>query len=80
MSKPQAAAAAGGAGMAAAGLVSELDTVGWERLAWLQEDMRALTLTATDSGGRRHELSVKLPPGYPAVAPAVLCDLPAPFK
>ncbi|KAL4418745.1 hypothetical protein ABPG77_006418 [Micractinium sp. CCAP 211/92] len=60
-----------------AGLKAELDALGWRRVAALSEDLSSLTLAATDSAGRRHELRLELPPGYPATLPTPSADLPA---
>lgn len=49
-------------------------------MAALSDNLAALTLAATDAGGRRHELRLALPPGYPAAPPAPAADLPAAFE
>lgn len=59
-----------------AGLKSELDALGWRHVAALSDDLASLTLAATDAAGRRHELRLALPPGYPATPPTPLADLP----
>ena len=58
----------------------ELAAVGWERVVHLSQDLSSVTLALSDQRGRRHELRLALPPGYPAAAPAAAADLPAPFQ
>ncbi|PSC68290.1 E3 ubiquitin-ligase FANCL [Micractinium conductrix] len=62
------------------GLRGELEALGWQRVAALSPDLSAVTLAAVDAAGRRHELRLSLPPGYPAAQPTPAADLPAPLE
>lgn len=79
---PRAAAAAlkaaGDAnGRACTRLVRDLDGL-WQSLVWLHPSLAELKLSFSDTGGRRHELDVRLPPAYPSVPP--LCHSPMPSQ
>ncbi|KAL4430938.1 hypothetical protein ABPG75_006194 [Micractinium tetrahymenae] len=78
LERAAAAAATAAARPAAfyASLKAELDLLGWRHVAALSDDLSSLTLAATDAAGRRHELRLALPPGYPAAPPIPLADLP----
>ncbi|XP_077960643.1 E3 ubiquitin-protein ligase FANCL isoform X7 [Gasterosteus aculeatus] len=43
-------------------LISEMETLGWSRLLFIDTEFRTLRLKAEDSSGRQHVLTVKLKP------------------
>ncbi|XP_077960638.1 E3 ubiquitin-protein ligase FANCL isoform X2 [Gasterosteus aculeatus] len=60
-------------------LISEMETLGWSRLLFIDTEFRTLRLKAEDSSGRQHVLTVKLKPKHPAEAPECSADLPVPL-
>ncbi|OAE22043.1 hypothetical protein AXG93_3719s1230 [Marchantia polymorpha subsp. ruderalis] len=59
-------------------LCANLDSVGWEHLIWLSDELSSLHLRIFDSAGREHIVLVDLPPGFPEVAPTASANLPIP--
>ncbi|KAF4319742.1 hypothetical protein BBO99_00006144 [Phytophthora kernoviae] len=61
-------------------LMTELDSVGWNRLRQLSDDLRSLELETVDKAGRKHAVRVVLPLEYEApgfkVKPVCLVDAP----
>uniref|UniRef100_A0A8C5EZZ8 E3 ubiquitin-protein ligase FANCL n=1 Tax=Gouania willdenowi TaxID=441366 RepID=A0A8C5EZZ8_GOUWI len=57
-------------------LISEMETLGWDRLIFIDTDFRTLKLKAEDSSARQHVLTVKLASKHPAEAPECSSDLP----
>ncbi|KAM8858546.1 E3 ubiquitin-protein ligase FANCL isoform 2-T3 [Spinachia spinachia] len=60
-------------------LISEMETLGWGRLLFIDAEFRTLRLKAEDSSGRQHVLTVKLKSKHPAEAPECSADLPVPL-
>ncbi|XP_031735782.1 E3 ubiquitin-protein ligase FANCL isoform X3 [Anarrhichthys ocellatus] len=60
-------------------LISEMETLGWGRLLFIDTEFRTLRLKAEDSSGRQHVLAVKLKSRHPAEAPECSADLPVPL-
>ncbi|XP_054885845.1 E3 ubiquitin-protein ligase FANCL [Poeciliopsis prolifica] len=60
-------------------LISEMETVGWDKMLFIDMDFRTLKLRAEDSSGRQHILTVKLKSKHPAEAPDCSADLPVPL-
>ncbi|XP_068583786.1 E3 ubiquitin-protein ligase FANCL [Cebidichthys violaceus] len=60
-------------------LISEMETLGWGRLLFIDTEFRTLRLKAEDSSGRQHVLTVKLKSKHPAEAPECSADLPVPL-
>ncbi|XP_075933648.1 E3 ubiquitin-protein ligase FANCL isoform X1 [Anarhichas minor] len=60
-------------------LISEMETLGWGRLLFIDTEFRTLRLKAEDSSGRQHVLTVKLKSRHPAEAPECSADLPVPL-
>ncbi|XP_032409290.1 E3 ubiquitin-protein ligase FANCL isoform X1 [Xiphophorus hellerii] len=60
-------------------LISEMETVGWDKMLFIDMDFQTLKLRAEDSSGRQHTLTVKLKSKHPAEAPDCSADLPVPL-
>ncbi|XP_016892727.1 E3 ubiquitin-protein ligase FANCL isoform X2 [Cynoglossus semilaevis] len=60
-------------------LISEMETLGWNKLLFIDTHFKTLRLTAQDSAGRQHALTVKLKSKHPAEAPECSADLPLPL-
>ncbi|GAA6221181.1 E3 ubiquitin-protein ligase FANCL [Lates japonicus] len=60
-------------------LISEMETLGWDKLLFIDTEFRTLRLKAQDSSGRQHILTVKLKSKHPAEAPECSADLPVPL-
>jgi E3 ubiquitin-protein ligase FANCL len=61
-------------------LLRELDIVGWTYVHEMDETMRHIKLSTTDSSNRTHILSVVLPREYPDAPPQVYAALPEQFN
>uniref|UniRef100_A0A1A8RUG0 E3 ubiquitin-protein ligase FANCL n=1 Tax=Nothobranchius rachovii TaxID=451742 RepID=A0A1A8RUG0_9TELE len=61
-------------------LISEMETLGWDKMIFLDTNIQTLKLKAEDSSGRQHTLSIKLKSKYPAEAPECSADLPVPLN
>ncbi|CAL1578555.1 unnamed protein product [Knipowitschia caucasica] len=61
-------------------LLSELETLGWDKLLFIDSDFRTLRLKADDAAGRGHVLTVKLKPKHPSEAPECTADVPLPLS
>ena len=57
----------------------DLDTIKWERVLNLAKDCASLTLRCVDAADRFHDLSLTIPPDFPATAPRATADLPIAF-
>lgn len=57
-------------------LVTELESIGWEKLASVDPSFQVLKLSARDNKDREHLLTVHLSPQHPHVAPTCTTDLP----
>ncbi|KAG7468811.1 hypothetical protein JOB18_018562 [Solea senegalensis] len=60
-------------------LISEMETLGWNKLLFIDTEFRTLRLAAQDSTGRQHTLTIKLKSKHPAEAPECTADLPLPL-
>ncbi|XP_071337576.1 E3 ubiquitin-protein ligase FANCL isoform X2 [Trachinotus anak] len=60
-------------------LISEMETLGWDKLLSIDTEFRTLRLKAQDSSGRQHILTIKLKSKHPAEAPECSADLPVPL-
>nr|XP_046257685.1 E3 ubiquitin-protein ligase FANCL isoform X2 [Scatophagus argus] len=60
-------------------LISEMETLGWAKLLFIDTEFQTLKLKAEDSSGRQHILTVKLKSKHPAEAPECSADLPVPL-
>ncbi|XP_012675315.1 E3 ubiquitin-protein ligase FANCL [Clupea harengus] len=60
-------------------LITEMQSLGWDKLLFIDSEFRTLKLQGEDSAGRKHILTVKLKPNYPDEAPECVADLPFPF-
>ncbi|XP_069545954.1 E3 ubiquitin-protein ligase FANCL isoform X2 [Brachyistius frenatus] len=60
-------------------LISEMETLGWDKLLSIDTEFRTLRLKAEDSSERHHILTIKLGSKHPADAPECSADLPVPL-
>ncbi|KAM6916552.1 E3 ubiquitin-protein ligase FANCL [Xenentodon cancila] len=60
-------------------LISEMETLGWDKMLFIDMEFQRLKLMAEDSAGRQHILSVRLKSKHPAEAPECSADLPVPL-
>ncbi|TMS04726.1 E3 ubiquitin-protein ligase FANCL [Larimichthys crocea] len=60
-------------------LISEMETLGWGKLLFIDTEFQILKLKAEDSSGRQHILTIKLKSKHPAEAPECSADLPVPL-
>ncbi|XP_036979010.1 E3 ubiquitin-protein ligase FANCL isoform X3 [Acanthopagrus latus] len=60
-------------------LISEMETLGWAKLLFINTEFQTLRLKAEDSSGREHILTIKLRSKHPAEAPECSADLPIPL-
>ncbi|XP_018595648.1 E3 ubiquitin-protein ligase FANCL isoform X3 [Scleropages formosus] len=60
-------------------LISELESLGWDKLLSIDTQFSTLKLRANDRSGRLHVLTVHLKPKYPTEAPECSADLPVPL-
>uniref|UniRef100_A0A671W801 E3 ubiquitin-protein ligase FANCL n=1 Tax=Sparus aurata TaxID=8175 RepID=A0A671W801_SPAAU len=60
-------------------LISEMETLGWAKLLFINTEFQTLRLKAEDSSGREHILTIKLKSKHPAEAPECSADLPIPL-
>ncbi|XP_030603744.1 E3 ubiquitin-protein ligase FANCL isoform X1 [Archocentrus centrarchus] len=60
-------------------LISEMETLGWDKLLFIDTEFQMLRLKAEDSAGRQHILTVKLKSKHPTEAPDCSADLPVPL-
>ncbi|XP_026880116.1 E3 ubiquitin-protein ligase FANCL isoform X2 [Electrophorus electricus] len=60
-------------------LITEIESLGWDKLLYINTDFCTLKLKADDSAGRQHTITVALKPKYPIEAPECSADLPVPL-
>lgn len=60
-------------------LLGEISRIGWDCVTSMNETMRVLDLSITDSAGRNHAVNVTLPVDYPENQPKCITDLPVEF-
>ncbi|XP_022062505.1 E3 ubiquitin-protein ligase FANCL isoform X1 [Acanthochromis polyacanthus] len=60
-------------------LISEMETLGWDKLLFIDTEFRMLRMKAEDSSARQHILTIKLKSKHPAEAPECSADLPIPL-
>ncbi|XP_007890573.2 E3 ubiquitin-protein ligase FANCL isoform X1 [Callorhinchus milii] len=60
-------------------LIKEIETLGWDKLAYMDPEFRTIKLKTEDSVGREHMIAIKLKSKYPAEPPDCLTDFPVPF-
>ncbi|XP_037554192.1 E3 ubiquitin-protein ligase FANCL [Nematolebias whitei] len=61
-------------------LISEMETLGWDKMLSIDTNFQTLKLKAEDSGGRQHVLNIKLKSKHPIEAPECSADLPIPLN
>lgn len=57
-------------------LVKELETIGWEKLAYVDPSFQVFKFVARDIKDREHVVTIHLSPQHPLVAPTCTTDLP----
>ncbi|XP_063427895.1 E3 ubiquitin-protein ligase FANCL-like [Mytilus trossulus] len=60
-------------------IISEIESLGWDRLVSVDADFTLLQFLHTDHKGREHILGMKLHPQHPVEPPQCITDLPVPF-
>ncbi|XP_074062718.1 E3 ubiquitin-protein ligase FANCL isoform X3 [Macrotis lagotis] len=61
-------------------LVEEIETLDWDKLAYVDTSFSTIKLKAKDTSGREHIITLKLKTKYPAEPPECYVDLPLPFS
>ena len=59
-------------------LLREFDSLGWDRVMSVSDDMRTVELQCEDEAGRKHALKITLHPQHPYGAPTCQASLPEP--
>jgi E3 ubiquitin-protein ligase FANCL len=57
-------------------LITELQTIGWNRILSIDASLTALQIRLFDSAGRAHDIQLNIPPDYPMSSPLCSVDLP----
>ncbi|XP_061694033.1 E3 ubiquitin-protein ligase FANCL [Syngnathoides biaculeatus] len=60
-------------------LILEMETLGWDKLLFIDTQFQMLKIKAEDSSGRLHILRINLKPKHPTEAPECSADLPIPL-
>ncbi|XP_049591958.1 E3 ubiquitin-protein ligase FANCL [Syngnathus scovelli] len=60
-------------------LILEMETLGWDKLLFIDTQFQTLKVKAEDSCGRQHILTIHLKSKHPAEAPECSADLPVPL-
>ncbi|XP_017277171.1 E3 ubiquitin-protein ligase FANCL isoform X1 [Kryptolebias marmoratus] len=61
-------------------LISEMESLGWEKMLFIDPSFQTLKLKAEDSSGRQHALNIQLKSKHPSEAPECSADLPVPLN
>ncbi|XP_015276690.1 PREDICTED: E3 ubiquitin-protein ligase FANCL [Gekko japonicus] len=61
------------------GLIRDIETLGWNKVVFVDPTFTTIKLKAEDSCGRHHQITLKLNPKYPTEPPDCLVDLPVQF-
>ncbi|XP_036607818.1 E3 ubiquitin-protein ligase FANCL [Trichosurus vulpecula] len=61
-------------------LVEEIETLGWDKLAYVDTSFSTIKLKAKDTSEREHLITLKLKSKYPTESPDCCVDLPLPFS
>ncbi|KAG7269746.1 hypothetical protein CRUP_008966, partial [Coryphaenoides rupestris] len=56
-------------------LITEMETLGWDKLLFIDSEFRMLRLKASDSSERQHILTVKLKARHPQESPECSADV-----
>ncbi|XP_063157303.1 E3 ubiquitin-protein ligase FANCL isoform X2 [Candoia aspera] len=62
------------------GLIGDIETLGWNKVVFIDPGFSTIRLKAEDSSGRDHQITLKLNPKYPREPPDCLVDLPVEFS
>lgn len=57
-------------------LMKHLDSIGWDRVLNVNEDLSRIQMRSVDCSDRQHIFDVLINPGYPLVCPTVQANLP----
>ncbi|KAH0622875.1 hypothetical protein JD844_025674, partial [Phrynosoma platyrhinos] len=60
-------------------LIEDIETLGWDKVVFVDPGFSTIKLKAEDSCGRDHLITLKLNPKYPVEPPDCLVDLPVQF-
>ncbi|XP_041106899.1 E3 ubiquitin-protein ligase FANCL [Polyodon spathula] len=60
-------------------LIKEIESLGWDKLAYIDTEFSTIKLKANDTSGREHLITVKLKSKYPAESPDFTADFPIPL-
>lgn len=60
-------------------LIDEIESLGWDKLVYIDTEFSTIKLKAEDSSSREHLITIKLKSKYPVEAPDYLVDFPVPF-
>ncbi|CAD5123045.1 DgyrCDS11424 [Dimorphilus gyrociliatus] len=60
-------------------LVDEMAEIGWNRIQYVDADLKEIHLRGIDEADRNHLFKINLDNEYPRVAPIVICSLPEKF-
>ncbi|XP_052767646.1 E3 ubiquitin-protein ligase FANCL-like [Mya arenaria] len=61
-------------------LITDIEDLGWEKLAYVDDDFQEIHLAYTDSDGRTHVLKLYINKQYPHEAPKYSVQLPVKFE
>uniref|UniRef100_A0A2K6EL95 FA complementation group L n=1 Tax=Propithecus coquereli TaxID=379532 RepID=A0A2K6EL95_PROCO len=61
-------------------LIEEIETLGWDKLVYVDTCFSTIKLKAEDASGREHLITLKLKAKYPAESPDCFVDFPIPFS
>uniref|UniRef100_F6XYY6 FA complementation group L n=2 Tax=Equus caballus TaxID=9796 RepID=F6XYY6_HORSE len=61
-------------------LIEEIETLGWDKLVYVDTSFSTIKLKAEDASGREHLITLKLKAKYPAESPDCFVDLPVSFS
>ncbi|XP_028580971.2 E3 ubiquitin-protein ligase FANCL isoform X2 [Podarcis muralis] len=62
------------------GVIGDIETLGWNKVVFVDPGFSTIRLKAEDSCGREHLITLKLNPKYPTEPPDCLVDLPVQFS
>ncbi|MEE6474706.1 hypothetical protein FKM82_010462 [Ascaphus truei] len=60
-------------------LVKDIESLGWDKLSFVDTEFSTIKLKIEDSSGREHLITLKLNAKYPNEAPDCCVDFPVPF-
>ncbi|XP_069464150.1 E3 ubiquitin-protein ligase FANCL isoform X2 [Ambystoma mexicanum] len=60
-------------------LVNEIESLGWDKLVYVDTEFSTIKLKADDTAGRKHLITLKFKTKYPVEPPDCIVDFPVPF-